>query len=197
MLLNNLINFNKMCTFIGMARCEGNNTYISLPYAIKDTSGKTHTQFGLPTTGNYNHSLPFFNDQALSVGISYPKQQTTTLLLGTGTTPVTANDYVMESMITSGLTAGTNIMYASQSIAIDVENNKCTKSISMPFSVKNTSSNPITVTEAGLVSYYSPQSNSSGVAGVLVHREVFEPITIPAGGIKIFQFDFEFVTQLA
>lgn len=96
------------------------------------------------------------------------------IVLGSGNTPPTIDDYCLESMITSGLSPKT--------IISNDENGDLKYTITMT----NTSQNPITIGEVGIMSkvYTGANTNTSNI--VLMERTVLEePITIPANGVGV------------
>lgn len=97
-------------------------------------------------------------------------------VVGSGTTPVSLEDYCLESEITTLSCSAVNVSY-------DPVNGTVTYDKIM----KNTSSEAITVSEIGIVSpmrYYTAanSTNTGTVFPVLVYREVLDtPITAAAG----------------
>lgn len=192
MTLNNLKHIYEMLTFM-QGGVYTTNTYLEPLNDIVDTSGSKLEGF-LIQYGNYNY------DRISEEGPYVYTNQTSTswsnyLVLGTGTTPVTENDYCLENIITSNISKVTSSGVTT--VALDKENRKMTKKISLSYVVKNTGTTDITVTEAGVISPWRTTKYNSNVKAVLMHREVFEPVTISAGGVRSFDFEFEITIQLA
>lgn len=99
------------------------------------------------------------------------------IVLGRGRTPATVNDYKLENMITSGLSA-------TVSNSVD-ENGDCTQKLV----ITNTSSGDITIGEIGLSAPFYRSTISSDRGMALMDRTVLdEPVTIPAGGIGMIDY---------
>ena len=97
---------------------------------------------------------------------------------GSGTTPANATDYNLETPITdSSLTR-------TVSIVSDYSNN--TYSLECTFTLTNTTSSDITISEIGyfIKIFYSNQSSNN----YLIERTVFDPITIPAGEMAMIKY---------
>ena len=107
---------------------------------------------------------------------------------GTGTTPATASDYALESILGSKKigVAAPNAVSFSQFDTFD--------EYSVSFGVTNKTAEAITISEVGLtaVPYYS--SSGSGTRKcVLVDRTVLDtPVTIPAGQSKQITYTIRF-----
>lgn len=94
------------------------------------------------------------------------------ILIGTGTTPPTLDDYQMESQIKSGMTA-------SNSRGFDENGNPYTI-----ITLTNSSDKAIKVGEIGVVGSGYYNAGSSGSKHVLLDRTVLDsPITIEPGGV--------------
>lgn len=104
---------------------------------------------------------------------------------GRGTTEPTRDDYRLESQITSGLSIVTPSGFAW---SMDAEGRRHAMST---FTVTNSSSEEITISEAG---YYSAlASSSSKYYQVLMERQVLtEPIVIPSGESRIITYELVF-----
>lgn len=93
------------------------------------------------------------------------------IVLGSGMTPATLDDYCLESRITSGLSG-------SVSLTSDPNND-----LLYTLVLTSTSTDDITIGEIGIMSYAYTGQNG-GNALVLIERTVLDtPVTIPAGGI--------------
>ena len=110
------------------------------------------------------------------------------VFFGTGSTPATKNDYTLESPITSGLTinAPNVISYSNDAHG--------KYSLSVSFAITNTSGAEINIWEVGLVSELGGNANgATNYFPVLFDRTVLsEPITIPAGGVKLVTYKLTF-----
>lgn len=100
---------------------------------------------------------------------------TSNLVVGSGTTPVTASDYKIESEITS-------LSFVACTYEYDTESGTVTRRKTMT----NTSSETITISEIGLVGFVGVASNatttSASESPYLGYREVLEsPITVAPG----------------
>ena len=105
------------------------------------------------------------------------------LMLGTGTTAPTADDYSLESPITTNLSCD----------SVSVSRTSLTKTYTATFT--NSGSSDITVTEVGFIVYiYYIQSNSDEKSdSFLMDRTVLEtPITIPAGESRTVTYELSF-----
>lgn len=197
MVLNNLKNYLKTLALLGGKGYNGTSSsdaWIPAPYPIYNTSGVEQTYFYTVSNSSRNDT-PFLYGDGVQLNTSQTSLSSlrTALVLGTGTTPVTAEDYRLEAIIDSNISLSSSSN--PKSTVVDKDNEKITRKPVLIYSVKNTGSSDLDVTEAGLICPYC--ANSTSVVPVMVHREVFDtPLTIPAGGIRTFQFDFEFVNQM-
>lgn len=101
------------------------------------------------------------------------------VILGTGTTPPTKDDYCLSGEIITGfaVSAGFNNL---------IDDNGCT--IEAIYTLTNTSGADFTVGEIGLIA--NPSGTSSAKADkALYERTVIEPpITVPAGGVGVINY---------
>lgn len=200
MILNNLKNYLKTMALTGTGAYDSvNGDSVPCPYPMVDISGSDFTYFYVPQATPYMNVNPFSKpNNVVATSISGKSKDYNYLILGTGTTPVTENDYCLENMITSGIALGTNNSVPVRDVRVDSSTSKCVRHVSLSIPVKNTGDTDLTVTEVGLYNtIYHDSSGNSGMKNLLLHREVFEPVIIPSGGTRTFVFDFEFVTQLA
>lgn len=94
----------------------------------------------------------------------------TNMIVGSGTTPVTSSDYMVENEITTGLTC--------ENVSATVNNDAGT--IVLRKVLTNTSSSEITINEVGLTSPFSTEATVAYQA--LIYREVFDkPLVIAPG----------------
>lgn len=96
------------------------------------------------------------------------------IVLGRDSTPPTLNDCCLKSLITGGLSIKT--------VTKADENGDLKYTMTMT----NTSQNPITIGEVGIMSKVYTGANTSTSNIVLMERTVLEePITIPANGVGV------------
>ena len=131
-------------------------------FPITATNGNTYYSNGYVTLA------PYFG--ALS--------SSSTIRIGSGTTPATINDYNLESMLSSGFTST-----ISKEYGLDSDNNPY---VTFTIAVSNTSSSAMTIGEIGLFLGFGASSTqyatSQTSSTVMVDRTVLDsPITIPAG----------------
>ena len=104
---------------------------------------------------------------------------------GTGTTPATASDYVIESILDN-----TQISVTVPS-AVSFSRTDTYDEYSVTFGITNKTAEAITISEVGLTA--SPNTQGSPFPFVLVDRTVLdEPITIPAGESKQITYTIRF-----
>ena len=111
---------------------------------------------------------------------------TTGVSFGTGTTPATASDYVLESVL------GDNKINVSTPSSISFSRYDTYEEYTVTFGVTNKTADAITISEMGLTAMpYSPSSGSNYYA--LVDRTVLDaPVTIPAGQSKQITYTIRF-----
>ena len=179
MVLNNAINLFKNLSIIGGFKSTF-KSYDTL-YPIIDTNNNVVPTLwtGCSGQGSYTaqgNCKPFSMASKISLMTSYSNSSTDALILvGSGTTPVTLDDYVLESLITtvSKDSASGNIIYT-----IDNDSKSLTEKTIIEISVKNTGTESIVVSEIGLAQtvYITSASNYTTV---LLYREVLDnPVTI-------------------
>ena len=136
---------------------------------LRDTSGTTYNA-GYGTSTSYIY-LDTIVPKAGNLNWS---RGSTGVVLGSGSTPPTMDDYTLEEMIESGLSGSVT------NTAVD-ENNNVTKT----YTITNTSDKDIIIAEIGIHGWAYTQQNKSSIA-ILIDRTLLEqPITIPAGGVGI------------
>ena len=157
------------------------NWYIALTTQLgADDNSKEYLTSFTGQTG-ISYSTTYVN--MLNSGAKYPciarlattsvVNSTTGVIIGSGNTPPTINDYKLENRITTPATASAEVSKTRD------ENGYTITSL---LTITNTHSEDITIAEIGL---YSTGSNSSAEMNmVLFERTVLDtPVTIPAGGI--------------
>lgn len=105
------------------------------------------------------------------------------LMLGTGTTAPTADDYHLESPITTNLSCD----------SVSVSRTSLTKTYTATFT--NSGSSDITVTEVGFIVYilYLYSNSNKKSDNFLMDRTVLDtPITIPAGESRTVTYELSF-----
>lgn len=176
MFTNNYIKFRDMM-FIGSSSYEG---FVS----SSGTSYRAHAQYSSSgDIGAYMHQArcrDILTGEASSMNSSYPG-----IYFGSGTAEPTRDDYRLESQITSGLSIVNPSGFAW---SIGAEGRR---HATATFTVTNSSSDEITISEVG---YYSPLSSSSSkYYQVLMERQVLsEPIVIQPGEAKIVTYELVF-----
>lgn len=193
MILNNFTNLQKNYTFLCLTEQNGSATSIASTYPIKDVNGNIHTRFSTDHS-SYPNYVPFIGNR-ISVVSNHSNSSPsfyTCLMIGNGTTPATPDDYCMESVISDGFSYSGNIM---RTILFDVEKEKVMKNYIITLSVTNTSATDLTISEIGLIHCVREESNTG--YNTLLHREVFEPVTIPVNESRRFILDLEVVKQIA
>ena len=105
---------------------------------------------------------------------------------GTGTTPATASDYVLESILDG------NKINVSTPSSISFSRYDTYEEYTVTFGVTNKTADAITISEMGLTAMpYSP--NNGGNYYALVDRTVLDaPVTIPAGQSKQITYTIRF-----
>ena len=93
----------------------------------------------------------------------------TNFVVGSGTTPVTSDDYKVEQEIVSGLACD----------AVTTQVHEDTHTVVFRKTIRNTSSADITVSEVGLT---GAVNTNSGMSQALIYREILQtPVTIAPG----------------
>ena len=103
------------------------------------------------------------------------------IVLGTGTTPPTIDDYKMESYIPEGV-----LHYARATISTPSNTTgewANSGAFSLTQTVANNTENPVTVTEIGV---YNGTSTSSTYISMLLTHDVISPVTIQPNETKTF-----------
>ena len=102
------------------------------------------------------------------------------IVLGTGTTPPTIDDYKMESYIPSS-----TLSYVGSTITLPITATAWANAgaFSLTQTVSNNTENPVTVTELGI--YNGRVSSATGYCAILT-RDVISPVTIAPNETKTF-----------
>lgn len=201
MVLNNMTRYLKALHLLGGHMHLGTSQYgnsVTLPESFTITNGtsiNTFTLYNGQDRTYYYNTIPLTYMTTSSLMTSETSTTTNTysrLMFGNGTTAVTPDDYKLESPITSGL----SLLSMSQNPALTISSEGVsTRTAKYEFQVKNTSSTAITISEVGF--YHSLFSSSTNNAPLMVHREVFEPVTIEPSAVGTFVFEFTFVNSIA
>ena len=151
------------------------NFYEYMRAAFLKVSGTYTLKDGTKKTINLADDKPPFKN--MNTGVSF----------GTGTTPATASDYKLESLLDS-----TQINVATPSV-VSFSRFDAYDEYSVTFGITNKTVEAITISEVGLtaVPYYS----SSGTTSVYVlvdHTVLDTPVTIPAGQSKQITYTIRF-----
>lgn len=146
------------------------NTWKST-HAQKVIPGGLTAQSGSVVNAGYNSHMQAITGLALTAKRVVPDDSVAGILLGSGTTPPTIDDYKMESLISSGF---------STTVGVSLDDNNDAVHI---ITVTNTSDGDIVVGEVGY-SGVAYSGAGSGMYIVLMDRTVLDsPVTIPAGGV--------------
>lgn len=102
------------------------------------------------------------------------------IVLGTGTTPPTIDDYKMESYIPEG-----TLSYTGSSFTLPLENGEWANNgtFSLTQTVANNTENPVTVTELGV---YNSGLTGTSTRCILLTHDVISPVTIQPNETKTF-----------
>lgn len=106
------------------------------------------------------------------------KKTTSGIVLGSGTTPPTIDDYELESQITSGLHCSVSTVYHAEGY------------VTRNITATNTSTMDITIAEVAMqCQLYTGENSSANSKYVLMDRSVLQvPVTIPAGGVGVISY---------
>lgn len=112
-----------------------------------------------------------FNTSSATVALN--TTATGAMMIGSGTTPATEDDYALENAITSGFST------SGQAYVSVLEGGA---EVVYKLVLKNTSASAFTVSEIGYLGRGYVSTSSSGAKSVMVDRTVLDaPVTIPAG----------------
>ena len=99
----------------------------------------------------------------------YDRRLSYTISVGTGTTPPTENDYKLENAV--------SLTLANKTLVNDKD-----RTISIIGSIKNQTSEAVTITEVAITIYDS----------FIISRDLITPITIPSGEMRTIQYTINF-----
>lgn len=129
---------------------------------------------------------------SLSMSVLTLSSGTAGIAVGSGSTPATVDDYCLESMITSGITA---TIPATATATYDNTHKQYV--VSKDVTIANTGSASITISEIGILAS-TKYANSVGASvssstTVLADRTVLDtPVTIPAGQSGVVRYEFRY-----
>jgi hypothetical protein len=175
MLTKNAKQFQRMC----LLACNSNANKGLLP--INYTDGNTY-YLSFPTSSAFPaNSNVYFTTSTSSSGI----------ILGSGTTAPTENDYRLESQFTSSMSAS-----VQSTLMLDENDNPETI---FTITVTNQKNTAVTVAEVGLVESLSASrsfNSSPSYFAFLLDRTVLDtPVTIPAGGYAVIEYTIKSVVS--
>ena len=140
---------------------------------FKSTDGTTHKDIAFKTSKPPFMAMKTWANTASSYGVSF----------GTGTTPATASDYCLESIL------GTTQISTSVPSTVSYSRVDTYEEYSVTFGVTNKTADAITISEVGLTIY----TDNSPYVYVLIDRTVLDTrITIPAVQSKQITYTIRF-----
>ena len=131
-------------------------------YIHENSASQNPIVIGLPRSSSY-YSTGI--NTTSSLGTKYE------INVGTGTTPVTYNDYKMESPLTSS--SITHIGYSFESLGYDSTTKTWGKNVIRSF--RNATNGQLTISEIGI---YMGLSGSNGGTALVYHEVLDEPIVV-------------------
>lgn len=195
MILKNMVNYIKNCQLLmSGGQLASSATEMEL-YPLTTTKNTIYNNFD--TIHGKAYAL-FDADTKLTLNTNQTTgssifENKTYICFGTGTTPVTEDDYKLEAQITSGLSLVTAETSVTNNIYLNEDKTEMTRVSIVRACVKNTTGDSLTIGEIGFLQ--PPKGTTSGA--VMIHREVFEtPVIVEAGAIATFEFTFTFKNQL-
>lgn len=181
----------KMIPFVGGVNNTNTATYI-LPSIIGATESSAP---GVIEGKDYQGNTKYFQPMIISTKTLVTTLSTSNygFAFGTGDTPATENDYTIESIISSGLSASFSpISYFTGENSYNSEDDEM--SMYIDITLTNTSQDSITIKEMCRFGYgyYSDTKGStpSSRTVTLLDRIVLDsPITIPAGEVIVLRYE--------
>ena len=142
----------------------------------KDITGVAQGAFASSSTNIYAQYFASLHEMV--------KTESSGVWIGNGKTPPTPDDYKLENRITAGFSF-TN--QSNKAVSVDEDGIH----ISATYGVTNTGTEPLEISEIGLVSYHSTGSSNS--AYFMVERTVLEtPIVIPPNETRQITYTISF-----
>ncbi len=181
-----LRNFYNLLAWMIMGKWTSTSDFNDNNISVKDINGYFETNiFGTTSSGYFYNFYPCSNTHSSSSN-SYFTQYSSGkmgsldygIIFGSGDTPVTYDDYKLESPITN------NCSISSTSTGTPVyDANTKTWTNTIQFDLKNTGSTSVTINEVGLKNYNN----------ILLYREVLNnPITLDPGITMVYTHTFKF-----
>lgn len=130
---------------------------------------------------NIAPTTDIYADNYNEVNAGMPSSIGIGVVLGSGTTPPTIDDYKMENAITTNLNAG--------GVTRSFNANTSNSSLTVVQPIVNRGTNTITISEIGLFGKNSPMANDSCI---LLSRDVITPVTIAPNETKTFVVTIDF-----
>ena len=161
------------------------NFYSYMRAALQKTSATFTLPDGTTNMTNLSNDTPPFNAMnAWADGTTKIKG----VSFGTGTTPATASDYSLESIL------GTTQISVATPSSVSFSRVDTYEEYSVTFGVTNKTADAITISEVGLTAIpYSYSSSTNVLKYALVDRTVLDtPVTIPAGQSKQITYTIRF-----
>lgn len=159
---------------------KDNIGYVNYSGAVKNFSTQYYEGIGLQF--NYNSS-----SSCAQPSVYFMRTTTADysgVLLGTGTTPVTENDYCLSGNIISNYTYIANVAYESA--------NEAGGTLTAVYTITNTGSSSFTVGEIGL--FAQPTGGKTTATAMLVERTVLtEPLTLAPNEIGQIEYKITMV----
>lgn len=151
------------------------------------------------TSGVLTRPLVAFSSGIVTSHTGTKTYGSTYMGFGKGLTPVSADDYKLAELIVEGLEILN--LTATQTHTFSEDGNSMVRVANCTFTLSNTSTEDITITEIGFFQAYCLSTtnavNTTKDIPVLMHREVLEtPITIGAGAGANLNFTFTFTTGI-
>ena len=146
--------------------------FTSIKNKLKATDGTVYS-YNTNMGASSNSPLYFKN---MNILMTSAPTSSGGVMVGTGKTPATADDYVLESPVTSGITVNNQ---SATSYSLDDSG----VHLSATYGIRNTGSDPLEISEIGCFGYLTAikTGNSTNVtASFLIERTVLEtPVVIP------------------
>ena len=163
---------------------ESNNYSSDSVLAVKNTAG------AIRYIGCYfnNYNFPVAINHAMQINSTQTAQG---VYVGTGSTAPTADDYKLEAVIASGITASDPSRYVN----VDSDGNPY---IQLIYTLTNTTSSDITINEIGYIQTMRT-SNTAGTSAtaasyLMLDRTVLStPVTVPANGTAAIKYTLKTV----
>jgi len=153
-----------------------NNIDAYITIVVKDKNGKIikqHKQHSHSFVANFLDDLIFLTSQSAGKGINLAS---TSIQIGTGTTPPSPSDTALADPISNG-TGANEMQYPSAPTYSSVIIKGDTSYFTLQSTITNNSGASITVSEVGWIG----GTTNSGFSGMLTHDLLSSPVTVPNG----------------